>query len=393
MLQMISRLQMRVLQETRVPDKPHRPLRILWDTRLTSRGSTGIGTYATRKLEHLRHQPGIEIQTLSGWYVPDKWQSLPIRAIRLLAAVAWTQAALPTAAAYLKPDVLHVPVFTAPLWGTCPLVVTVYDTVYRRYPDQYPPLFAQYLDWFMPRGLKKAAAIIAISETTKQDVVEAYHIEPSRIHVIYLGVDHDRFNPNMASEAHNILENYGIRGEYVLYVGALVARKNIPLLLEAVGLIKARGQWGSRQVVIAGAAMPTLQGYLTIQEAVVRFGLQEDVIFTGHVPDDWLPALYARATVLAFPSRYEGFGLPLVESMASGTPVVAVDRSSVTEVLGDAGLLVPGGDAEAFAVGLLTILEKREVQRMLRHRGLKRAAEFTWELAAQRTVELYREIV
>jgi len=368
-------------------------LRVAWDVHQSKRNWTGTGVFAVHLLDHLRCQPGSELLPLAGWDVPTRRKGLPWRAARVVMDVIWTQAVLPFELAFLRPDVLHAPAFVAPLWGTCPLVVTIHDTIYCQFPEQHARWWVRYMNWLMPRVVARAAAIIAVSEATKQDVIRHFGADPSRIHVIYHGVDHGRFHPDAGTGAGPLLARYGIRGEYVLHVGALVMRKNIPLLLEAVALLKDRGHWGRRQVVLAGSASPGMPGAQAVYEAVDRLGLAEDVVCANHVPDAALPALYARAAVLAFPSRYEGFGLPLVEAMACGVPVVAAAGSAISEVVGTAGILISGDDREAFADGLLTVLENPEVRATLRERGLRRAANFTWDKAARQTIDVYREVV
>lgn len=370
-----------------------RPIRVAWDIRLSSRNLTGTGVYAARMLEHLAAHEDVEVQKLGGWGFLDRQRLLPLRVARTLLDIAWPQTGLPLAVRRLEADVLHAPAFVGPVWGSCPLVVTVHDTLYRRFPEQYPRWWTAYMNFVVPRVVRRAAALIAVSNHSKQDVVQVYGVVPERVHVVPHGVDHERFHPDAARGTESVLARYGVFGEYVLHVGALVRRKRIPVLLEAVAGLKARGRWGERQVVLAGPSSPGMPGGEEILAAVERLGLAGDVVFTGHVPDEWLPALYARAAALAFPSMYEGFGLPLIEAMACGTPVVAVAGSSVTEVVGDAGLLVPANDSAALGAALDQVLSERGLAHELRDRGLKRAAQFNWDDAARKTVEVYRSVV
>lgn len=369
------------------------PIRVAFDMRSADRNQTGTGVYARQMLNHLRNCQDVDVQTLAGWRPFASRRSRPGRMARTAMDASWTHLQLPMVLARLNIDLLHSPAFVAPLWGTCPLVVTVHDTMYLRFPEQYAQWWLKSMAWQMPKVLARAKAVIVGSEAAKIDIVQDYGIDSTRVRVIYYGVDHERFRPTTDPGIVSRLARYGVKGEYVLHVGGLVARKNIPLLLEAVALLKRWGEWGARQVVVVGTSSPGMPGVQEIDANVRRLGLVEEVVFTGHVPDADLPTLYTGAAALAFPSRYEGFGFPLIEAMACGVPVIAAAGSSISEIVGTAGLLVPGGQPEAFAAGLQTVLEDASVRTVLRQRGLERAAEFTWERAAQQTVDVYRDVL
>lgn len=365
------------------------PVRVGYDLLMSARNRTGTGTYAVQLLRHLQRVPGLSMLPLNGWRCLDGCRGAPGRLARNFLDIAWTHVGLPLHLSSLGPDVLHTPAYVAPLTLRCPLVVTVHDVIYRRFPQHYARWWVQYLESLMPRVLRTASAIITVSEHAKRDITQAYDVDPSRIHVIYHGVDHRRFHEGVAQYGRDRLVAYGIRGEYVLHVGALVARKNIPLLLNAVSILKKEGTWGNRQVVLAGAASPGLRGAPSVAETIARLALDGDVILGGHVPGDDLPLLYANAAVLAFPSLYEGFGLPIVEAMACGTPVVARAGSAVTEIVGDAGMLVHGDDPAVFAGALANVLGNNDLRRTLRERGLGRTKDFTWQRCAYRTAQVY----
>ena len=370
-----------------------RALRVAWDAQLGGRNQTGTGVYATQLLSHLRESGSLDVRVVEGWR-PARWRGgIAGRVARTLMELGWTHAALPVAVKRIDADVLHAPAFVAPLWGNRPVVVTIHDTLYHRYPEQYAGWWRRYMNLVMPRVVARAAAVIVGSNHAKKDLVRDYCADPARIHVVYYGVDHDRFRPTPGPHPDPALRQYGIRCDYVLHVGALVTRKNIPLLLESVARLKSRGQWGEHQIVLAGKPAPGMPGADAIHAAVTRFGLTHDVVFLGHVPDRLLPALYAGARMLAFPSRYEGFGFPLIEAMACGTPVVAASGSSVTEVVAGAGQLVQVNDVEALAGALNQVLTDPLTRERLRARGLARAAEFTWERTAQQTAAVYQQVV
>jgi glycosyltransferase involved in cell wall biosynthesis len=377
----------------RTPVKNGPPLRVGWDVRLVSRNRTGSGVYARCLGEQLASHPQVELLPLDGWNWLDHKRGLPWRAARVLSDIAWTQVNVPIAAARVGAAVLHAPAYLAPVWGSLPLVVTAHDLSYRHFPEHFARWWVQYLNLVMPRVLQRAERVITVSEHAKRDIAAAYAIDPARIRVIYPGVDHRRFHPGATLGADTLARSYGIRCEYVLHVGALVARKNIPLLLEAVALLRDRGKWKSRQVVLVGGDTPGMIGAEAVHQAVDRLKLADEVVFADHVPDEHLASLYTQSAVLAFPSRFEGFGLPLVEAMACGVPVVAVGGSSVSEVVGNAGLLVGSDDPEAFATALLSALEDSTLRKELRARGLQRATDFTWERSADETIAVYHEAI
>jgi glycosyltransferase involved in cell wall biosynthesis len=371
-----------------------RPLRVAWDAQVGGRNQTGTGVYATQLLSQLCQLDSLDIRVLQRRRAQTaRGGAVAGRAARTVIEMAWTHALLPVTVARTGADVLHAPAFVAPLWGTCPVVVTIHDTIYRRYPEQYAGWWLAYMNLVMPHVVARAAAIIVGSNHAKQDLVRDYNADPARVHVVYYGVDHERFRPAHGPHPNSALEQFGIRGEYVLHVGALVTRKNIPVLLESIAQLKARGNWGQRQLVLVGKPSPGMPGADAIRSAVTRLGLTNDIVFLGHAPDTLLPTLYAEATVLAFPSRFEGFGFPLIEAMACGTPVVAAAGSSVSEVLAAAGRLVPVDDPESLANALYEVLTDPFTRERLRARGLARAAEFTWERTARQTAAIYQQIV
>jgi glycosyltransferase involved in cell wall biosynthesis len=185
----------------------------------------------------------------------------------------------------------------------------------------------------------------------------------------------------------------GIRAGYVLHVGGFYERKNVPTLLHAVAHLRAQGKWGNRQLVLAGAEAPGIAGAAEIHRTVDELELSADVVMPGRVPDHQLPGLYSQATLVAMPSLYEGFGFPILEGMAAGAPVVASNTSSLPEIAGDAGILVPPKDVEALAEAIGQVLENTTLRAELRSRGLKRAQQFNWHSTAAETLEVYRGIV
>jgi glycosyltransferase involved in cell wall biosynthesis len=238
----------------------------------------------------------------------------------------------------------------------------------------------------MPRFLRAAHKIIAISECTKQDAVRLYGIEETKITVIHGGVD-SYFSPASPEAAAAVRLRYNLPERYILYVGTIEPRKNLITLLEAYRALRNR-ETGVKLVIVGKKGWR----YENFFEKLEEIGLEDDVVFPGFVPDQDLPAVYTMADVFAFPSLYEGFGLPVLEAMACGTPVVCSNTSSLPEVAGKAAVLVSPQDVRGWREALDRILTSDELRADLRQHGLRQAAGFTWESAARKTCDAYREV-
>ena len=270
-------------------------------------------------------------------------------------------------------------------------VFTLHDLIFRFDPDSHLPLNRIYLNLMVPRFLKAADAIIVVSECTQRDAVRLYGVPSERIHVIPEGV-HPRFRPIAdLTRLAAVRDKYGLPSRFVLHVGTIEPRKNLPMLMKSWEAVKSeeRGR-DDLKLVIAGKP-----GWLYKETFATadRLGLADDVIFTGYMEDADLPVLYNAATALAMPSRYEGFGLPIAEAMACGTPVVCSDVSSLPEVAGDAALLVPPDDVRGWVEALTHVISDEGLRGTLREKGLKQAAKFSWERAAHQTGQVYSGVM
>jgi glycosyltransferase involved in cell wall biosynthesis len=276
----------------------------------------------------------------------------------------------------------HLHYFLPPTLG-CPAVVTVHDISYERAPE----LFSRrdrMLFRFVRGSLRRAARVIAVSEFTRSDVCDRYGLDPGEVVAIPNGVS-DRFRPLAGAEAR-VHDRFGIDRPYVLCVGALQPRKNVPLAIEAYSLLMGRGT--ECELVIAGGDKG---GRIAVLDAILRTRLTGRVHLVGHVDDNEMPALYSAARALIFPSLYEGFGLPALEAMASGTPVVASNTTGLAEVVGDAGLTVDPRSADDLADAMGRVLGDDALHDRLVVAGHARAAEFTWVRTAAATARVYRE--
>src|SRR3989344_1308479 len=278
----------------------------------------------------------------------------------------WSQAALPFYSMFdrPKPDVFFSPVHYAPRFITIPLVLGIMDLSFLFFPDMFRPQDLFKLKQWTMYSVKKAKRVIAISQSTKNDILKQYGKSSDEVTVIYPGVEKKQTAGSskiIMPKKQNILTKYGIRGEYILYVGTLQPRKNIVRLMEAFHLVNTKQIQNAKkglQLVIVGK-----KGWLydTIFAKVKDLGMEQYVVFTGFVPDEELPVLYAHATCFCLVSLYEGFGFPVLEAMKEGTPVVASNVSSLPELVADAGILVNPEDVTDIAHGIIDVLDRKSV--------------------------------
>lgn len=265
-------------------------------------------------------------------------------------------------------------------------VLTVHDLIFERYPEHHTRANRLFLRMAMPLFVRAARHIIAVSRQTAADLVELYHTDPTKITVVYNGVDPE-FCLTDQAERSALRSRYSPDRPYLLMVGTLEPRKNYGLALQALARLKGMGH--PHRLVLAGG-----KGWLfdPVAQQIEQLGLDNDVSFPGYIPDRDLPALYGAAGCLWMPSLYEGFGLPMLEAMACGTPVVSSTAGSLPEIGGDAALYSSPHDADAFAAATHLALTQPALVAELRARGLQRARQFTWSRCAQQTVDVYRSL-
>ncbi|MBV8087493.1 MAG: glycosyltransferase family 4 protein [Chloroflexi bacterium] len=296
------------------------------------------------------------------------------------------------AARALRLDVVHDPVgispFTLGRWaGGFTRVVSIYDAIAFRYPNGYPFLNNLLHRRFIPATLRNVDGVITASQHACLDVMRFLHVAPQRVHVVPLAVGPE-FRPRAADETAAVRARYGLEAPYVLSVGSQQERKNVPALIRAFAHVHRR--LPDVRLAITG---PTQWASGSLAPLIAELGIERAVQVLGYVPDDDLPLLYAGARVFAFPSLYEGFGLPPLEAMACGTPVVCSNSTSLPEVAGDgAAMLVEPTDVAALAGALEEALTDDALRCRLRDAGLERAGRFTWAETARQTVAAYREL-
>jgi glycosyltransferase involved in cell wall biosynthesis len=287
-------------------------------------------------------------------------------------------------------DLFHATEHLLPRFSSVRTVFTLHDLIFLFHPETHKPLNRWFLTLMMPRFLRAADAVIAVSECTKRDAIRFYGIPEEKITVIYEGVN-PRFRPASPEAIAAVRARYNLPEHFILYVGTIEPRKNLTALLEAFHHLLAtrslRPAPCDLRLVIVGKKGWLYEGFF---RRLRELGLEDRVIFTGYVPDEDLPALYSAADLFVFPSLYEGFGLPVLEAMACGVPVICSNTSSLPEVAGDAALLVDPADVRALAGAMERALTDEALRVTLRARGIEKAGRFSWEGAARKTVEVYQ---
>lgn len=350
--------------------------------------SAGVHQYILHLLRHLsRAGNGIRLTALIGAKAPEPTSDLTmLRSHQDTSTpsrrVLWEQLTQPQVLRRIEADLVHGPVFVGPFIAPCPVVTTIHDLSFIRFPHLFRPANRLYLTTMTRISARRARHLIAVSEHAARESVDLLGIPREKITVVYHGVD-AAFRPLPTEEVAIFRERKGLPERFVLFVGTLEPRKNLTRLLEAFARVDgARGK-----LVLAGG-----KGWLydDLFAKVQELGLGDSVLFAGYVPSEELPLWYNAATAFAYPSLYEGFGMPVTEAQACGTPVLTSNTSSLPEAAGEAALLIDPHDEEAIAAGLRRLLDDDGLRECLREQGLKRARTFNWSRTARETIQVYR---
>jgi glycosyltransferase involved in cell wall biosynthesis len=288
-----------------------------------------------------------------------------------------------------RPDLYHAPHYVLPAAISCSSVVTIHDCIHLMFPQYLPNRMAYaYARAQMWTAAHRSDCILTVSDASKRDILHLFNISPEKIVVVYNAIDaHFSVTPPPDAVAR-VRERYQLDHRFVLYVGNIKPHKNLVRLIEAFSELRT-GELEDVKLLIIGDEISKLPA---LRHAVHRHKLHKHVRFLGYVPDDQLTVLYRLAAVFVFPSLYEGFGLPPLEAMASGTPVVVSNVSSLPEVVGDAAVLVDPHDIDSIVDGLRSVLTNPARADDMRRKGLQRAGEFSWERSVARTLEVYRRV-
>lgn len=322
-----------------------------------------------------------ETQSKKNWHVEHVGGG---RVRRLL----WEQTSLRRRLDTLGIDVLHSTHHTLPLRPVrSRRVVTIHDVTFFRIPDRYPPLRRLYFKTVTKLAARVADAIIVPSDTVRDDVIRTLHAAPSQVHTVYEAAG-QQFTMMPREESAVTAQKYGLTSPFVLSVGSREPGKNRARLLEALAALKADGV--PTGLAVVGQEAWRFEGE---DDLIARLSMQGHVRYLGYVPAEDLPALYNAATVFAFPSLYEGFGLPVLEAMACGTPVLTSNISATAEIASDAAVLVDPLDVASIRDGLRGLLTDSIVRDHYARRGLARAAQFSWQRAANETHAVYERVM
>ena len=364
-------------------------LRIGFDGRAFAWPVGGVRRYAT-ELTRALGEVAPELQLIAIGDAADARRPSGMRVVSARAYLptnlGWSLTALPRTARKARLDVFHAPAYTAPVWGVHPLVVTIHDVSYERQPDWYPYWRDPARRMFYRHSACVADRVITDSDFSRREIEAAYELDDSRVRVVPLGVS-SSFMPKNGRPLHGAAAGWR---PSILHVGDLHPRRNVGLLVEALAELRARHPaLVDTQLVFAGRRRAGVQDVRTL--AAAR-GLSDAIRFVFDPDEATLIALFQNASVFAYPSLYEGFGLPLLEAMACGLPVVASTAGAVPEVVGSAGLLVDPHHPTAWAEALAAVLTSPARALALREAGLRRAAAFSWKRTAEMTLAVYEEV-
>lgn len=370
-------------------------LRILIDATPLPAQRVGVGSYVTSLVGSLGARGDVELHVLVKRRDVEELAALAPGATMHAAGprsrpsrIVWEHTALPRWARRVRSGVFHGPHYTLPGGLPCPAVVTFHDPTFFTHPELHERAKVSYFRRAARLGARRASRVIAVSEYARRGAIEHAGVPEDRIEVVPLGVDHGRYTPTAGPDDERLRARTGVVGPYVLWVGALEPRKDVPTLVSAFAELVADGL--DHTIVLVG---PRAWGAAAIGEAIERSGVADRVVRTGYVTEDEKIALYRGADAFVYPSIAEGFGLPVLEAMACGTPVITTTGSAPEEVAGDAAVLVAPQDTAELREAIRRVLGDASLAGDLRRRGPERARAFTWDRTAEATMRTYEHAV
>ena len=352
---------------------------------------TGVERYAAELIKHFARLDSTNEYILYFRTKPQEWfLHLPKNfSVKVMPFPKfWTQIRISWEMLTHPVDLLFIPASALPFWHPKKSIATVHDVAWRLYPDAFTKIMRRYLEWSTRLAVKSAAKVIAVSEATKKDLWRFYGIEGDRVVVTHLGINDD-FKPMNYEEAQPVLDKYGlVYQKYVLFLGTMQPRKNIIRLVEAFQKLKRENHIEEKLAIFGG------KGWLwePILEKIETAGKDGSIKYFSYAAKEDLPSLYAGAKLLTLPALYEGFGLPPLEAMASGIPVVVSNISSLPEVVGDAGKMIDPTSVDSIAAGLLDVLTNPQLREQMIAKGLVQAKKFTWENTVKKTLKVFESL-
>jgi glycosyltransferase involved in cell wall biosynthesis len=367
------------------------PLRVAVDATAVPVRLTGAGIYVARVLAALAARDDLEIHAfcapgLAGVLAAPGLRLTPVRAAGAgrPARIAWTQLLAGGAARRAGADLLHGVHYELPLRARLPQVVTVHDLTLLTHPEWHERAKVRYFGWALRRAVTAATRVLCVSATTAADLADRLDVPADHLDVTPLGTDLGPAGPGQVADLRRRL---GLEGPYLLGLGTVEPRKDLPALVRAFAALATELP---HRLVLAGLSG---WGVGELAAAVAASGVADRILLPGYVPEADKAALLTGADVFAYPSRYEGFGLPVLEAMACGTPVVTTTGGSLPEVAGDAATLIEPGDTAALAAALARLATDPAARRDAAERGRRRAAAFTWDRCAELTAAAYSRAV
>ena len=362
---------------------------------------TGIGVYTRNLVLALQEIQGVDLSFFYGHRWSKKLHEGPMPGMNVIKSLikrfvphpytlmrSFQQHQFDNGTSRFLCDLYHEPSFI-PFRFDGPTVITVHDLSPILFPETHPLHRVRHFNEQFPKSIKQAAAIIVDTEFVRKEIIAIFGISPQLVNTIHLGVSGD-FRPRSKTEVVSILDKYDlVYGHYVLAVGTLEPRKNLIRTIEAYSELSESIR-KRIPLVIAG-----MKGWLTkeIESRIFSLKVRDEVRWLGYIPSIQLPLLYSAASMLVYPSLYEGFGLPVLEAMASGIPVITSDRSPMLEVSGDVAIMIDPGDTDLLRSAMHNLLEDRQEAINRGTRGIERAHQFSWKICAEKTLKVYRSVI
>jgi len=371
-------------------------MRVAIEALLLSSQRTGVGRCI---LELGRYLSREETEAEFLYYAPGGLElpGLPSGGVRVLRCrgtrwrpwrILWQHFFLPWSAKWRRADLVHGTGYVLPWAGRKPSVVTIYDLIALQHRGFANCCNRWHFRLMLPRSVRRADRIIVNSDAVRQDLIETFQVPESKIRLIPLGLE-PKFRPSTPAEAGRFRQEHSLPERFFLYLGNLEPKKNIPSLLRAFFALKKDGGLAHKLVIVGKLGWRHRRIFQWIRD----LNLEEDVIFLGFLPDEDVPVVYSLADVFVFPTFAEGFGLPPLESMACGTPVITSDLPTMRETTGGHAVHVDPHDLRALVEAMRRLAEDRSERDRLREEGLAWAKDFTWERHVQQTLEVYREVL
>ena len=367
-------------------------MRVAIDTRKLH--DYGIGTYVRNLITELSRQDDdaeysllcapSDVEAIRA--LGPRFQPCVVRAGNYSVREQW---AVPWALAKARVDLFHAPHYVVPPLSTAPVVVTIHDCIHLRFPQYLPNRAAlYYARTMMTLAAKRARRVLTVSQASKDDILHYLHVPADKVEVIHNAIDMRLAGEPTQEEVQRVRERFLLTAPFVLYTGNIKPHKNVDRLIEAFSILRQRSAEDVKLLIIGDE----ISKYPNLRRLVHRFQLHQHVRFLGFVPDATLSVLYRLASVFVFPSLYEGFGLPPLEAMAAGAPVITSNVSSLPEVVGDAAILIDPMDAGAIASAMAQVLGDPKLRDDLIRRGRERVKAFSWTRSVARVRQVYGEL-